>query len=108
MDADDAAPPEPADLVLGAEIAYRAQDATALAREIPARLRRGGVAVLCSAATRAPLRVAGELMAAQGLDVKDDVLRLTISPDGICTKIRRPLRLQCIGYWIAMESSLVP
>ena len=83
-DGDGAGPPEPADLVLGAEIAYRAEDADAIAAEVPARLRRGrpgAVAVLCSQRTRAPLRAAGEQLRSRGMDVTDDVITLAVSAD---------------------------
>ena len=74
-------PPEPADLVLGAEIAYRAADAEALAACIPNRLAPGGTAVLCSDEKRAPLKLCGELLRKRGFVVEDSVLTLTVMPD---------------------------
>ena len=74
-------PPEPADLVLGAEIAYRAADAEALAACIPRRLADGGTAVLCSDEKRAPLKLCGELLRKRGFVVEDSVLTLTVTPD---------------------------
>ena len=74
-------PPAPADLVLGAEIAYRAADAEALADCIPRRLADGGTAVLCSDEKRAPLKLCGELLRKRGFVVEDSVLTLTVTPD---------------------------
>ena len=74
-------PPAPADLVLGAEIAYRAADAEALADCIPRRLADGGTAVLCSDEKRAPLKLCGELLRQRGFVVEDSVLALTVTPD---------------------------
>ena len=74
-------PPAPADLVLGAEIAYRAADAEALAGCIPRRLADGGTAVLCSDERRAPLKLCGELLRKRGFVVEDSVLTLTVAPD---------------------------
>ena len=74
-------PPAPADLVLGAEIAYRAADAEALAACIPHRLADGGTAVLCSDEKRAPLKLCGELLRKRGFVVEDSVLTLTVMPD---------------------------
>ena len=73
--------PAPADLVLGAEIAYRAADAEALADCIPLRLAPGGTAVLCSDEKRAPLKLCGELLRQRGFVVEDSVLTLTVTPD---------------------------
>jgi len=82
-------PPAPADLVLGAEIAYRAADAEALAACIPLRLAPGGTAVLCSDEKRAPLKLCGELLRKRGFVVEDTVLTLTVSPeDGAATTHR--------------------
>ena len=75
-------PPAPADLVLGAEIAYRAADAEALAACIPNRLADGGTAVLCSDEKRAPLKLCGELLRKRGFVVEDSVLTLTVASDG--------------------------
>jgi hypothetical protein len=75
-------PPAPADLVLGAEIAYRAADAEALAACIPNRLAPGGTAVLCSDEKRAPLKLCGELLRKRGFVVEDSVLTLTVTPEG--------------------------
>ena len=69
-------------LVLGAEIAYRAADAEALAACIPRRLADGGTAVLCSDEKRAPLKLCGELLRTRGFVVDDSVLTLTVTPDG--------------------------
>ena len=74
-------PPAPADLVLGAEIAYRAADAEALADCIPHRLADGGTAVMCSDEKRAPLKLCGELLRKRGFAVEDSVLALTVTPD---------------------------
>ena len=74
--------PLAADLVLGAEIAYRAADAEALAACIPNRLAPGGTAVLCSDEKRAPLKLCGELLRKRGFVVEDSVLTLTVTPEG--------------------------
>ena len=83
------APPAPADLVLGAEIAYRAEDAAALADELPRRLKPGGRAVLCSAALRRPLAAAAALLRSRGLRVSEEVLELRVAADDAPREVHR-------------------
>ena len=88
-------PPAPADIVLGAEIAYRAADAEALAACIPLHLAPGGTAVLCSDEKRAPLKLCGELLRKRGFVVEDSVLTLTVAPDAGAAATHRVRVMRC-------------
>ena len=67
---------------------YRAEDAEALAAEIPRRVGPGGLAVLASDAKREPLRLAGALLRAD-MDVDDEVFELVETVEGGATTTHR-------------------